>query len=272
MLILAALLSHLVAFAFAEDNSTCTLCPPGEAVTLPDQFVRIDLGPTAGNLLQTCSFFENIIPEEQGECPTVSPSIQDDCGCLPFSSSPSVSPISSPISFSDAPSFVAPSTICGCQPSEYVFQLNFSSPCALDAFGPEGIEAQGCRIDTDATDTTYVSVRTVFIYEEDQNGAEAGRRLATGLFDEGAEIVYQSAILLNTNVTNPPKILEVVLRGTNSQQEPITSRWSVTFTNECDVFPVIRGGEETLNTMIVSASYTVSTRRARAINSRIFFL
>ena len=267
MLILAALLSHLVALANAEDNSTCTLCPPGEEVTLPNEVVTIDLGPM-GNLRQTCSSFETIITQQQGECLTVSSSIQDDCGCLPFSSNPSVSPSS----FSESPSFVAPSSICGCQPSQYVFQLNFSSPCALDAFESEGIEAQGCRIDTDATDTTYASVQTVYIFEQDQLGSEAAFRLAIGNFTDGAEFSFLSAMLVNPDVSNPPKTLGVILRGINSQQEPITSRWSVTFTNECHVFPVIRGGEETLNTMIVSSSsYTTSTRLARSRTSRASF-
>ncbi|KAL7565203.1 hypothetical protein ACA910_016545 [Epithemia clementina (nom. ined.)] len=270
VLFAALAVSQLVAFTHANETPPCTFCAEGEMVNAPNREITVDFGPPVGEVTQTCGFFERLFPMERGECPEVSESNKITCLCSPILSDPTQAPVDSgtlaPSSepsqetwYSGAPSNLPPSGLCGCQPPEYVFQLDFNANCSPDddSFGPVGVLTQSCTKQTSTgigVDTPFESIRNVFVAEYDMNDQQIRSVFYDGPFDDGAFIVYESIMMESPNLAEPPHSIGVVLRGITSDSQVLFTEWSVTFTNECYVYPVIQGGERTVGTIISQVS------------------
>ena len=261
--------------ANAEDELDCSFCGEGRSVDNPTEEVTVDLGilPTLTN--GTCQFFDVAFPLLEN-CPSVPESTRVTCcsGTGAPSSSPSFSPTGNPTTVPPTPvptneptqspvpptpvptkdPFVIGEELCGCQPSIYEFQFNFSSPCPADndAFGPAGIAEQSCQVTSTSSDSVLVVVKEVVIEETGQSGSELRNALLTGPFQQEDVIAFESAMRVVSGLAEPPKQLGMFIQGENKDGIEVRAEWSVVFTNECDVFPVIRQFDTTVGVFVVS--------------------
>ncbi|KAL7565202.1 hypothetical protein ACA910_016544 [Epithemia clementina (nom. ined.)] len=262
----AALILHqLLTFVGADDvtppPATCSFCPEEQAVNAPARAVTIDLGPPFGEATRTCREFEQLIPFIQEPCPVIPPEAQEVCLCQPFlGESPTGSPNTSPTFFptpvttpvtppASAP--VAPLGDCACQPAEYFFELDFTAPCPeVNPFDSEGVQDATCSVNAGSDDTVFDEITTVFAVEIDQNGDQVNPVFFNGPFLDGTVLVYKSIIASDVALVAPPRSIRVILRGANAEGFAVLTQWEVIFTNSCDVYPVIVGGEVTVGTVI----------------------
>ena len=261
MLTWMLVLIELSTYAFADDTpepSGCTFCPEGSAVNFPNRPVIIDLGPPQGETTLSCGQFELLFPVIGGTCPEVPAETQRYCLCLEVNPpTPTLVPTPLPTFVpSPAPTVsLTPSIeLCGCQPSVFFFEMSFASPCPPenDAFGPDGVADQSCEVQVRSGEAVFGEITVVVIREK--VGTRTESIFLNGPFANGEEIVYESIMVTNSSLTRPPSSLDMTLRGTNTEGFQMVAEWEVEFTNECGVFNVIKGGEETAGTIIVSKS------------------
>ena len=148
--------------------------------------------------------------------------------------------------------------------------FNCACPVPPDyAFGPQGVAQESCIVGGRSTDRTMIMVDSILVMELAQNLTSLTQYMVpNGPFYNGDMITYESQQLkmmmseqepngpttANTNEINPalvPGGIVVVMSGPNANGDRVDLSWSIEFTNECNVFPVVVGNEETGGTIVV---------------------
>ena len=189
---------------------------------------------------------------------------------LPSSSiAPSMIPTSSPSttttpSLSNLPSLsIGPTGVlglqpesCACQPSSWRFTLVFGQRCPGDGdqFGPQGILDQRCLqpfLSASLSNLEWRFVHTIQILELDRRFFVINQfEVPGGPFSDGDEFTYTSP----GAAFDPgplPAAFAVFYTGENVLGQAISASWSVTFSDECDVDPIVTGGELNILTHVV---------------------
>ena len=172
--------------------------------------------------------------------------------------------------------------VCACQPSVWEFMVDLTLPCpnftGISGSGFGGhhgnsttttVVQQTCI--PPALNQSMVIIDSIMILELDQTQtAQTNWFVPGGPFTTGDSFLYQSLLLAQlrqptnfentTNRTAPieinsmalPASLLVLFSGRNAEDEDLEASWSVFFTSNCTIFPLVMGGEETLYTRVVS--------------------
>eukprot|EP00977_Amphora_coffeiformis_P005168 scaffold1112_cov92-Amphora_coffeaeformis.AAC.4 len=173
--------------------------------------------------------------------PTVMPSLQ-----------PSQTPTSSPSrqpSLQPTTSSQPTLSVCACNPPEYTFQLDFDAACNNSAVGGPGIEAFQCTVaapEANANDFRPILVTSIRIREIDQNDADVTVETIDGNKTNGETFTFSSIIwsISNLNPMMRPKALIITLTAANAAGQQIDNAWGISFTNECDNFPILFVGDQ----------------------------
>jgi hypothetical protein len=151
--------------------------------------------------------------------------------------------------------------ICGCNPATYNFTLDFTGTCPpIDIPDNEGILGTSCLIspfgNPDTTDFVPVLVNEIEIQELGQNVNPVFMETIEGEFRQGDSLIYTSITDDINNIVSSqdiPRVLELNIIGLNALGESLINVFLITFTNECNAYPVFREG--------VSAGWAVFVRK-----------
>jgi hypothetical protein len=184
-------------------------------------------------------------------------------------------------------------TICACSPTMFTFTLDFELTCNDANVGGEGIFDTVCTIGANDAGLEVNSpvpeeVFAIDIIELDQNMNVRARKLfqcivqysstPVSLAHTAFSLPYLNCKVLDRNfqfvflengatfqyssftfdpgqvsATTAPKILAVTLLGTNSFNEDLRQEWTITYTNECGIFPVLTTEQQIGWTRFVSS-------------------
>jgi hypothetical protein len=145
---------------------------------------------------------------------------------------------------------------CACFPSTYTFVLDLGQLCTQTSLPSSGIESRTCSVFSESGDvlTTMVpvSVSQITVLELGQNlGTIIPTQIQGDSFITGASFTYTSSFVgtqegLDTSISSGvfPRGLELQLRGLNLFSEIIINRFTIVFSNACDVFPVVQEGDK----------------------------
>jgi hypothetical protein len=145
---------------------------------------------------------------------------------------------------------------CACFPSIYTVVLNLSQTCTQTSLPSSGIESTTCSVLSESggavSGMVPVSVSEITVFELGQNlGTIITEPITGDVFTTGTTFFYLSSSVgtqegLDTSIASGvfPRGLELQLRGLNLFNEIIINRVTIVFSNECDVFPVVRSGDQ----------------------------
>jgi len=151
--------------------------------------------------------------------------------------------------------------ICACSPSVYEFTLDFFLTCLdsnIKAGEGEGIIEFDCSVSPfeggNVTDLTPVAVSSIDILELDQEVKPLATTTRFVNFRNGDKFNYTSIIRDPTliNATSVPKGFQLSVVGRNVLDEALLMIWIISFTNDCDSFPILFEGESIGWTIFVS--------------------
>lgn len=153
------------------------------------------------------------------------------------------------------------STICACSPSFIEFTLDFSLGCDNSTVMGPGVIDKTCSIAANNADETAsslipVEVFAVDISEIDQEGTVSDRQFDFVFLENESTFTYSTFISNPDAITEETatKTLMLTLLGTNLFDQDLRMEWSITYTNACDIFPVLSSGEQIGWTRFVSSS------------------
>jgi len=134
---------------------------------------------------------------------------------------------------------------CYCQPSDFVFTLNFDLECADNTIvtGSPGISEAICNVNSPG-DPVPVVVGNLLISELDAFGNPIRMPTnVTGEFNNGDPISYSS--ILNEDFSSVIAAgLLVSIAGQNAAGEEISNAWAIFYSNSCDEYPVLINGDQ----------------------------
>jgi hypothetical protein len=145
---------------------------------------------------------------------------------------------------------------CACFPSTYTFVLDLGQLCAQTSLPSSGIESTTCSVLSESgaffPNMVPVSVSQITVFELDQNlGTIIPTPIPGNSFITGSSFTYTSSLVgtqerLNTSIASGafPRGIELQLRGMNLFSEIIINRFTIVFSNACDVFPVVQEGDQ----------------------------
>jgi hypothetical protein len=146
---------------------------------------------------------------------------------------------------------------CACFPSTYTFVLNLAQTCVQTSLPSSGIQSTTCSVlpaepGTVVASPVPVSVSQIRVLELGQNlGTIRTTQIPGDTFITGTTFTYTSSVGsqegLDTNIASGtfPRGLELQIRGVNLFSEIVDNRFTIDFSNECDVvFPVIGEGDQ----------------------------
>jgi len=145
--------------------------------------------------------------------------------------------------------------LCACQPPIIEVTLDYSMSCedANIEVGPgTGVEKFECTTEADpGTDITeFVPVTRVIRFDiveygqNDQAVTQDGR-FGFNDFPSGTKIAYSGLQSFGAPITREslPKRILWTFRALNGQSKAFNFAWSITFSNDCGVFPVLSEGQ-----------------------------
>jgi hypothetical protein len=152
--------------------------------------------------------------------------------------------------------------ICACSPSNYEFVFNFDLFCPpVNITLGDAVEATSCTVgpfdNPDVTDLIPVSVQNIDILELGQDLRVLVQETLEGNFVNGDSFQYESITNLPGEITSPmdiPRAIQLNIVGVNVNDEPILNVFIITFTNDCDTYPVLFDGQSIGWTFFVSIS------------------
>jgi hypothetical protein len=140
---------------------------------------------------------------------------------------------------------------CACLPSTFVFTFDFSLGCTDDISSADpGITAFTCFVTTTGgatpSDPVPVVVNDIQILEIGQPTRSqiiATTTVTDEAYKNGDTFEFMSTADVSFPISDDaPKILQVLLNGANAAGEPLINYWTIEFTNQCNVFPVLTPG------------------------------
>ena len=137
--------------------------------------------------------------------------------------------------------------LCACSPRTFEFTFNFSLVCPpINITEGEGVQSTSCLLspfsDPDTTDLVPTSIQSIDIVELGQDVSVLVRESITGNFVNGDKFVYESIINTPEEVEGPndiPRVLQMNIVGVNQIQEEIINVFIITYSNNCQDYPVL---------------------------------
>jgi hypothetical protein len=151
--------------------------------------------------------------------------------------------------------------ICGCQPVNYTFTLDFGLACSDSNVGGPGIKAATCLTEVrdengvPGEDLIPVTVSAIEIIELDKNLQVLSQTIRTGDFVSGSNFTYTSIISTISdlsNIASLPRGLMVLISAENSKKQMTVQTNIIVYTNDCLVFPILTEGQKQGWTIFVS--------------------
>lgn len=137
--------------------------------------------------------------------------------------------------------------VCVCSPGAYELTLDFSLVCPPTdiSVSDPGIRDTSCLISQfgspGATDLVPASVDRIDILEIREDATLILRNEINGPFSDGDTITYTTNPIDTTaSIADIPFGIQINTHAFNAAGEPLLNVLSIEYTNECDVYPVIR--------------------------------
>ena len=150
--------------------------------------------------------------------------------------------------------------ICACSPSVYEFTLDFGLSCPpVNVEENDAVDRTSCAItpfgDPAVTDLVPVAVQSIDILELGQGLRILVQERIAGNFTNGSTFNYTSLSANASDIvdlTDVPRAIQVNIVGTNKQGESLLNVYIITFSNNCDAYPVFVEGQSAGWTSFVS--------------------
>ena len=141
--------------------------------------------------------------------------------------------------------------VCACSASTYEFTFDFSLYCPpVNITTGDAIAATSCLItpfgDPEVTDLIPVSVQSIDILELGQDLSVLVQENIEGNFVDGDSFNYTS-VAANPDAIGDyldiPRAIQINAVAVNALDEPIINVYIITFTNDCNAYPVLFEGQ-----------------------------
>jgi hypothetical protein len=151
--------------------------------------------------------------------------------------------------------------VCACTPSTYEFVFDFDLFCPpVNITLGDAIAATPCLVspfgNPVATNLIPVSVQEIDILELGQDLSVLVQENLEGNFVDGDSFRYES--LTNAPGGDIPRAIQINIVGVNGLDQSIINVFLITFTNDCDTYPVLVDGQSIGWVFFVSISATVT--------------
>lgn len=141
--------------------------------------------------------------------------------------------------------------ICACSPRSYEFTLDFGLTCPpVNIPNGNAVDGSSCLISPfgalDVTDLVPVSVDSIDILELGQNLRVIAQTDVDQTFNDGDTFTYTSIVADPDSIEEAqqvPRALQISIVGNNQAGDRIVNFFLVTFTNQCDEYPVFEEGQ-----------------------------
>ena len=141
--------------------------------------------------------------------------------------------------------------ICACSPKTYEFTFDFSLSCPpVNVVKGDAVVATTCLVspfgDPDVKDLVPILVQTIDILELNQNLQITVQENIGGNFRDGDTFRYTSLAAHDDEIVDPkdiPRAIQLNMIGVNQFDEPIINVYLITFSNNCEAYPVLSEGE-----------------------------
>ena len=140
--------------------------------------------------------------------------------------------------------------ICSCAPSQYEFEFDFDLACPpVNITQGDAVASTACLTspveDEQLEDKIPILVRTIDVFELDQNLDVMTREQISGSFLDGDRFTYKSVVAASgeTDPTRLPRAIQYVINGINKLGEEIVNLVVITFSNSCQAYPVLIPGQ-----------------------------
>jgi len=150
--------------------------------------------------------------------------------------------------------------MCACSPSTYEFTLDFDLSCPpMNITESNAIGETSCVTtpfgDPNTADLVPVAVQSIDILELGPGLGVLVQENIAGIFLSGDSFVYTSIAAPQADIESPveiPRAIQVNIVGLNQFNEALINVYIITFTNDCNAFPLLSEGQ--------SAGWTYFTR------------
>ena len=160
------------------------------------------------------------------------------------------------------------SDICACTPKRYEFTFDFSLGCSLGVTVDGVVTSLSCIIDCsedpNVADCVPVAVQSIDILEFDQNFQKYVKETINGNYKDGDTFQYTSVVAddskdaFQDGQKNIPQGIELNIIGVNQFGQSISNVYHITFSNDCNAYPVLSQGEHAGWTRFVSRNDDVN--------------
>jgi hypothetical protein len=156
--------------------------------------------------------------------------------------------------------------LCSCAPSTYEFTLDFSLFCPpVNITLGDAIQATSCLVspfgNPEVSDLVPIAVQSIDILELGQDLRVLVQENIEGNFGDGDTFQYTSVVATDADgEVEIPRALQLNLVGVNANDEPIINVYIITFTNNCDTYPVLSEGQSAGWTVFVSSAVEMCAR------------
>jgi hypothetical protein len=143
------------------------------------------------------------------------------------------------------------SDICSCAPSKYEFKFDFSLFCPpVNITQGDAVTSTSCMVspfeNPSVGDLVPVAVQEIVILELDQNLDVLAREEILDNFKDGDTFSYSSYAAEPGKIVDPlnvPRAIQFNIVGINALEQAITNIVVITFSNSCQVYPVLIPGQ-----------------------------
>ena len=140
--------------------------------------------------------------------------------------------------------------ICACSPSQYEFKFDFTLYCPpINITQGDAVVDTSCAVspfqDSEVADLVPIAVQEITVLELDQNLDTLYQEIIRGFFNDGDTFTY-SSVVAQGGITDPmalPRGIQFNLVGINRLEQPIINSVIITFSNDCQAYPVLIPGQ-----------------------------
>jgi hypothetical protein len=151
--------------------------------------------------------------------------------------------------------------LCSCAPTTYEFTLDFSLSCPpVNITLGDAVQATSCLVspfgNPEIDELIPIAVKSIDILEMGQDLRVLVQENYGGYYSNGYTFTYASVTADPANINTPvdiPRALQLNIVGVNSKDEPIINVYIITFTNDCESYPVLSTGQSAGWTRFVSS-------------------
>ena len=141
--------------------------------------------------------------------------------------------------------------ICSCAANTYEFTLDFSLFCPpVNITQGDAVAATSCMVSPfgspDVVDLIPIAVQSIDVLELNQNLDIVVQENIPGSFGDGDKFRYTSFAANPDEIVDPndiPRAIQLNIIGVNQFDEAILNVFLITFTNNCQAYPVLFEGQ-----------------------------